>query len=44
MDNIKDQINFLQKMEELKLYLIEFDENGIIKAKVYLADCAIRKK
>lgn len=38
---VEDQINFLQKIEELKPYIVEFEENDIIKPKVYPADCAI---
>ena len=40
-DIVEDQINFLQKMEELKPYIVEFKENGAIKPKIYPADCAV---
>ena len=33
--------NFLQKIEELKPYIVEFEENGVIKPKIYLSDYAI---
>lgn len=32
---------FLNKMEKLKLYIIEFDKNGIMKPKIYLSDCIV---
>ena len=31
-------------MEELKPYIIEFDENDARKSKVYFSDCAIGEK
>ena len=31
-------------MEELKPYMVEFDENGAIKPKVYPSDCAVGGK
>ena len=37
-DLVEDQINFLQKMGELKPYIVEFDKNGVIKPKAYPAD------
>ncbi len=40
-DVVEDRKNFLPKMEELKPYIVEFDENGAMKPKVYLADCAV---
>ena len=40
-DVVEDRKNFLYKMEELKPYIVEFDENGAMKPKVYLADCVI---
>lgn len=39
---IKNQKNFLYKIKKLKFYIVEFDENGAMKSKVYPADCAIR--
>ena len=41
-DVVKDRKVFLNKMEELKPYIVEFDEDGAIKPKVYLLDCIIR--
>ena len=40
-DVVEDRVNFLQEIEELKPYIVEFDENGAIKPKVYSADCAM---
>lgn len=42
-DVIEDWKNFLQKVEELKPYIVEFDENGAMKSKIYPADCAVGK-
>lgn len=33
---------FLKKIEELKPYIIEFEENSIMKSKIYPPNCAIR--
>ena len=41
-DIVKDHINFLRKMEELKPYIVKFDENGKMKPKVYPSDCVMR--
>ena len=41
LDVVEDCKNFLQKMEELKPYIVEFEENGAIKPKIYLSDCVI---
>ena len=38
---IEDRAKFLKSMAELELYLIEFEENGVIKAKVYPENCQI---
>ena len=40
-DVVKDQEHFLKKMEELKLYLVELEEDNIMKAKNYSSDCKI---
>ena len=40
-DVVEDRKNFLKKMEELKLYMIEFYENGAIKPKTYPPDCVV---
>lgn len=40
-DVVEDHKVFLEKMKELKPYMIDFDKNGVIKPKVYLSDCAI---
>lgn len=35
---MEDQKNFLKKITELKLYIVEFEKNIIIKEKIYLFD------
>ena len=40
-DVVEDCKVFLNKIEELKPYIVEFDEDGAIKPKVYLLDCVI---
>lgn len=41
---VKDFIRFLNKLEKLKPYLVNFNENSIIKDKIYSSDCAIDGK
>lgn len=40
-DVVKDYKVFLNKIEKLKLYIVEFDKNGIMKSKAYLLNCAV---
>lgn len=40
-DVVEDRRVILKKMEELKPYMVEFDENGAVKPKVYPSDCAV---
>ncbi len=40
---MKDQKNFLQKIEKLKPYIVEVNQNSTIKPKIYLADCTIEE-
>lgn len=40
-DVVEDRNNLLKKMEELKPYMVEFEEDGAMKAKTYPFDCAI---
>lgn len=40
-DVSEDHKIFLEKMKELKPYIVEFDELGVIKPKVYPPDCTI---
>lgn len=40
-DVIEDWKNFPYKIEELKPYIVKFDENGAIKPKIYSEDCTI---
>ena len=35
---------FLNKIKKLKLYLIKFNKNSIIKNKIYLLDYIVRDK
>lgn len=39
---IKDSKNFLNKIEKIKLFLVKFNKNGIIKNKTYLFDYVIK--
>ena len=43
-DVVKDCANFLRKMEELKPYIVEFDQDGAMKPKTYPSDCAIGRE
>lgn len=38
-DKIEDCEKFLNIIKDLKLYLVEFEKDGLIKAKNYLNDC-----
>ena len=38
---IEDFEQFLKIMKELEPYLVEFEQNGTMKAKNYLSDCKI---
>lgn len=40
-DVVEDQKKFLHKVEELKPYLVEFNEDGIMKEKIYSVDCTV---
>ena len=40
-DIVEDCKVFLNKIEELKPYIVEFDDDGAIKPKVYPLDCII---
>lgn len=42
-DFIKDCKNFLKKIEELKTYIVKFEKNGIMKAKIYFFNCKVEK-
>ena len=41
---VKKREQFLRIMKELKPYLVEFEENGIMKAKNYPLDCKVKSK
>ena len=38
---VEDQKTFLNKMEELKLYIVESDKNGAMKTQAYSSNCAV---
>ena len=40
-DVVEDRANFLNQMEELKPYMVEFYDDGAMKPKVYPSDCAV---
>lgn len=40
-DVVEDRNLFLTQMEELKLYIVEFDDDGAMKAKEYPVDCIV---
>ena len=40
-DVIEDCKVFLNKMKELKPYIVEFDENDAMKPKTYSLNCAV---
>lgn len=41
-DIVEDCKNFLKKIKELKPYMIEFEEDSLIKPKIYLFNRVIR--
>lgn len=41
---VEDCLNFLKKIKKLKLYIVEFNENGTMKPKVYPPDYVIEDK
>lgn len=38
---MQDRKNFLEKIKEFKLYMVEFDKNSIMKEKIYLFNCIV---
>ncbi len=40
-DIVENRKNFLKKMEKLKPYVVEFEEDGTMKPKVYLSDSEV---
>ncbi len=40
-DVMEDRNNFMTIIEDLKPYMVKFEENGVMKLKIYLFDCAI---
>lgn len=43
-DMVEDYINFLKKIKKLKLYMIKFNKNDIIKLKIYFFNYIVKKK
>ncbi len=43
-DVVEDRTHFLKKMEELKPFLVEFNEGGTMRSKVYLPNCVVGGK
>ena len=41
---VEDHKKFLNKIKELRAYLVKFNEDSAIKNKIYLPNCAIRGK
>lgn len=41
---MEDCKEFIRKIEELKPYMIEFEENNVMKDKIYQSDCIVRGK
>ena len=44
LDVIKDRVKFLMFMKKLEPYLVEFEKNYTIKAKIYPRNCNIRRE
>ena len=38
---MEDRNNFMTIIEDLKPYMVKFEENGAMKLKIYPFDCAI---
>ena len=43
-DIVKNHANFLRRMEEIKPYIVEFDQDGAMKPKVYFFDYAVGRQ
>lgn len=41
---IKNCANFVRKIEELKSYIVKFNQNGVIKPKIYFFNCAVKRE
>ena len=41
-DIVKDYKDFLKRLDKLKPYMVEFEEDGTMKPKIYPFDCAVR--
>ena len=40
-DVIEDCASFLKRIKEFKSYIVEFNQDKIVKPKVYLFDCTV---
>lgn len=40
---MKNDKNYLRKIKELKLHMVEFNRFGIIKLKIYSLNCILKK-
>lgn len=38
---VEDCANFLKVIKDLKPYMVEFDQDGTMKLKIYLNDCIV---
>lgn len=41
-DVVEDHKNFLKRLNKLKQYIVEFEEDCIMKPKVYFFNCAVK--
>lgn len=41
VDIVKDYKNFFKWRKELKLYIIKFEKNNILRPKIYPANCTV---
>lgn len=44
LDVVKDCERFFKTIEELKPYMVEFNEDGTMKGKEYLLDCTVSRE
>ena len=42
VDVMQDCKNFFKRLKELKLYMVEFEEDSTMKLKIYPSDCTVR--
>lgn len=39
---VEDQNNFLTRMEDIKLYIVQFEESDTMETRIYLSDFAVK--